>query len=154
MEPSADILLNKDPLQPLLPNREAPIDSRDLGSASIQAKCGLVPSFTNSSWDKSAMGKRNLESSPIWSCWPFLHLLALWDARPDRSSIAHPPLTVAVGEVEVPLGTGIAVLPGVVGLAVTAASEVLTGAVGEVRLTVTACREGQASSGCHWLRPS
>lgn len=45
---------------------------------------------------------------------------------------------VAVREVEVSLGTGIAVLPSVIGLAVTAASEVLTGAIGEVRLTVTA----------------
>lgn len=54
-------------------------------------------------------------------------------------------LTVAVGEVEVSLCTGIAALPGVIGLAVTAAGEVLTGAIGEVRLTVTACREGQAA---------
>lgn len=45
---------------------------------------------------------------------------------------------VAVGEVEVSLGTGIAALPGVIGLAVTAAGEVLTGAIGEVRLAVTA----------------
>jgi len=59
------------------------------------------------------------------------------------------PLTVAVGEVEVPLGTGIAVLPGVVGLAVTAAGEVLAGAVGEVGLAVTACSEGQAGHGRH-----
>lgn len=61
----------------------------------------------------------------------------------------QPPLTVAVGEVEVSLGAGIAVLPRVIGLAVTAAGEVLAGAVGEVGLTVTACGEGQASSGCH-----
>lgn len=58
----------------------------------------------------------------------------------------NPPLTVAVGEVEVALGTGIAVLPGVVGFAVAAPGEVLAGAIGEVRLAVTACREGQASS--------
>lgn len=44
---------------------------------------------------------------------------------------------VAVGEVEVPLGAGVAVLPGVIGFAVTAAGEVLTGTIGEVRLTVT-----------------
>lgn len=43
---------------------------------------------------------------------------------------------VAVGEVQVSLSTGIAVLPGVVGFAVTAASEVLTGAISEVRLAV------------------
>lgn len=54
-------------------------------------------------------------------------------------------LTVAVGEVEVSLGTGIAALPRVIGLAVTAAGEVLTGAIGEVRFAVTACREGQAA---------
>ena len=93
--------------------------------------------------------KRHLESSPNWSCWPFLHPLVLWGPRPDNSTVPQPPLTVAVGEVEVSLGTGIAVLPRVIGLAVTAASEVLTGAIGEVRLTVTACRKGQASSGCH-----
>lgn len=58
----------------------------------------------------------------------------------------NPPLTVAVGEVEVALGTGVAVLPGVVGFAVAAPGEVLAGAIGEVRLAVTACREGQASS--------
>lgn len=57
-----------------------------------------------------------------------------------------PSLTVAVGEVEVALGTGVAVLPGVVGFAVAAPGEVLAGAISEVRLTVTACREGQASS--------
>lgn len=69
-----------------------------------------------------------------------LELLALWAPG------CEPPLTVAVGEVEVALGTGLAVLPGEVGFAVAAPSEVLAGAVGEVRLTVTACREGQASS--------
>lgn len=58
----------------------------------------------------------------------------------------NPPLTVAVGEVEVALGTGVAVLPAVVGFAVAAPGEVLAGAIGEVRLAVTACREGQASS--------
>lgn len=58
----------------------------------------------------------------------------------------NPPLTVAVGEVEVALGTGVAVLPGVVGFAVAAPGEVLAGAIGEVRFAVTACREGQASS--------
>lgn len=85
-------------------------------------------------------GKRHLESSPNWSCRPFLHPLALRGPRPDHSTVLHTLLTVAVREVEVSLGTGIAVLPSVIGLAVTAASEVLTGAIGEVRLTVTACR--------------
>lgn len=61
----------------------------------------------------------------------------------------HPSLTVAVGEVEVSLGAGITVLPRVIGLAVTAAGEVLAGAVGEVGLTVTACGEGQDGSSCH-----
>lgn len=56
-------------------------------------------------------------------------------------------LTVAVGEVQVSLSTGIAVLPGVVGFAVTAASEVLTGAISEVRLAVATYRGD--SSGHH-----
>lgn len=69
-----------------------------------------------------------------------------WRAAPAAAGVGgtrphhpnSPSLTVAVGEVEVPLGTGVAVLPGVVGLAVTAAGEVLAGAIGEVRLAVTA----------------
>lgn len=95
------------------------------------------------------MGRRHLESCPNWSCWPILPTLGLCGPRPGHPTALQPPLTVAVGEVEVSLGTGITVLPGVIGLAVTAASEVLAGAIGEVRLTVTACREGQAGGGCH-----
>lgn len=68
---------------------------------------------------------------------------------PDLITAPQPALTVAVGEVEVSLSTGITVLPSVIGFAVTAAGEVLTGTISEVRLTVTPCREGQASSGCH-----
>lgn len=49
-------------------------------------------------------------------------------------------LTVAVGEVQVPLSAGIAVLPSVIGFAVTAASEVLTSAISEVRFAVAAYR--------------
>lgn len=71
---------------------------------------------------------------PSQSCWG--------SGLPEMS----PPLTIAVGEVEVALGTGVAVLPSVVGFAVAAPGQVLTGAIREVRLTVTACREGQARS--------
>lgn len=92
------------------------------------------------SWDRSATWHGESTSQE-----PELGLLALPRAAGCVCSQLCPALTVAVGEVEVALGTGLAVLPGVVGFAVAAPGQVLAGAVGEVRLTVTACREGQVA---------
>lgn len=137
---------------------EAPVDSREPGSAqlssdpaSTEAKRRLVPTCRNSSWDRIATwhGEKAPGEQPQLELLALPALLGLWSPRPGHPTAPQPPLTVAVGEVEVSLGTGITVLPSIIGLAVTAAGEVLAGAIGEVRLTVTACREGQASSGCH-----
>lgn len=156
--------LNKDPLQPFLtwalercPSQKV----RDGTPASqVQPSSALVqlPPKPNAGLSPPAgtlpgtgvpcgTGKRHLESSPNWSCWPVLPPPGLCGPRRGHPTAPQPPLTVAVGEVEVSLGTGITVLPGVIGFAVTAAGEVLAGAIGEVRLTVAACGEGRA--GCH-----
>lgn len=46
-----------------------------------------------------------------------------------------------MGEVDVALGAGLAVLPRVVGLAVAAARHILTRAIGELRLAGTLCTQ-------------
>lgn len=111
--------------------REAPVDSVQSSPALVQ-----LPPEPN-------VGLCTPERTPPeerTSQEPQLEMLGVGAAKREA------PLTVAVGEVEVALGTGVTVLPSVVRFAVAAPSEVLAGAIREVRLTVTACREGQTSS--------
>lgn len=63
--------------------------------------------------------------------------------HPRRAGGLSVGLTIAVGEVDVALGASLAVLSGVVGLAVAAAGHILTRAICEFRLAGALCEQAK-----------